>query len=115
MPSKKEIVRQEDKQISREIPEIIRDMADMVAEILESRGLMHNHLKDVQHEFSTRMMSEFAGMQVYLPKGKMVMIRTRNEEILAQYEAGKTINAIANDCNVTASYVYRVISGDSRK
>jgi Mor family transcriptional regulator len=43
----------------------------------------------------------------------MVMAQSRNDAIREQFEAGKTIGALAQDFRVTTSYIYRVIEGNA--
>jgi Mor family transcriptional regulator len=94
--------------LEADYPEVYEQLASMLHEILEKRGIRANDTRNIPREFAERVRANLGGGLVYIPSGLFQKKRRRNAEIFNKFTGTNTL-ALAREYGVSVQTIYRII------
>lgn len=88
--------------------ELLSDLADMIANRLESRSIPESEARHIAESIAMDMAGHWGGQLIYFPKGTHIILSKRDQEIYARF-TGNNHKDLAREYNVCVQRIYTII------
>lgn len=90
-------------------PEILIDLRDSLTELLIESGAAPLQAKDLAFAAAERIRKRWAGLAVYIPKGRDWELDQRDREIFRRFD-GTNKHALCREFEITEQRLYQVVA-----
>lgn len=90
-------------------PELIADVAGVIAAVLRGRGHDDDAANEIASAAAESFRHEFGGQLLYIPKGSAFDIDERDKEIYRKFD-GTNHNDLAVEFGHSVQHIYRIIA-----
>ncbi|HEY4145212.1 Mor transcription activator family protein [Pinirhizobacter sp.] len=90
------------------IPELIRDWAEIAAEVLADSGVGKERSQELGLQVVRRVCEAYAGQQFYMPVWLAMRITERDRKIATEVASGRSPDAVAKTYQLHLTTVYAI-------
>jgi Mor family transcriptional regulator len=93
-----------------EYPEVLKDLADVVAELFQERGMEPEEAAKAGMDTADKIREYWGGQKIYIPKGVSFTLSKRDVEIYGRWKDRKATDLeLCRQYDITHTRLYQII------